>query len=118
MAFQYVAMIDTALFVLQNLADSEEVQSLCIEIRPTSSHVACDASSIKAEEESDAEEEKSPVPITFRRIKAEPEVSCVTVSTLNGFHKYGYFFFLEHVIYHEPKKVRKAVSLSGKIERM
>jgi hypothetical protein len=39
---------------------------------------------------SDAEEERYPVPISFRRIKAEPEVSCVTVSMLNGFHKYGY----------------------------
>jgi hypothetical protein len=67
---------------------------------------------------SDAEEERYPVPISFRRIKAEPEVSCVTVSMLNGFHKYRYFFFQEPVIYHERKKVRKAVSLSGKLERM
>jgi hypothetical protein len=43
---------------------------------------------IKAEKMSDTEEENSPVPTTFPGIKAEPEVSCVSVSVLEGFHKY------------------------------
>jgi hypothetical protein len=89
-----------SIFVLQNLADSEDVKSFCSEIHPASSRVACDASSIKTEEVSAAEEERCPVPITFRRIKAEPEVSCVTVSMLNGFHKYRYSSFEGHFIYH------------------
>jgi hypothetical protein len=90
MGCECVAMIDTALFVSQNLADSEEGQSLCSEIRPASSHDACHAKSIKAEEVCDAEEEKYPVPVTFERIKAEPEVSCVSVTMLSGFYKYRY----------------------------
>ncbi|XP_033610008.1 zinc finger protein 525-like isoform X1 [Cryptotermes secundus] len=61
----------------ENLADSVEARSLCSEIHPASSHDASQVNSVKAEEVSDAEEEKCPVPITFQRIKAEPE------STLN-----------------------------------
>jgi hypothetical protein len=68
-----------AFVVLQNLADLEKGQGLCSEICPASSHDAYEAVSIKAEESSDVEEEEYPVPITFPRIKAEPEVSCVSV---------------------------------------
>jgi hypothetical protein len=46
------------------------------------------AISIKTEEFSDAEVVEGPVPIAFPGIKAEPEVSCVSVSMLSGFHKY------------------------------
>jgi hypothetical protein len=34
---------------------------------------------IKVEEVSDPEEEQVPVPITFPKIKAEPEVNCMPV---------------------------------------
>jgi hypothetical protein len=42
---------------------------------------ACDANqamNIKEEEVSDVEVEEGPVPITFPKIKAEPEVSCMS----------------------------------------
>jgi hypothetical protein len=67
------------LVVLQNLADSEKIRGLCSEICPASSHDANQAIRIKAEVFSDAEEEENPIPITFLGIKAEPEVSCVSV---------------------------------------
>jgi hypothetical protein len=81
-----------ALVVLQNLTDSENVRGLCTEI--VSSHDAYQAIRIKAEALSDVEEEEDRVPTTFPLIKAEPEVSCVSVSTLGGFHKYRYSLFM------------------------
>jgi hypothetical protein len=45
------------------------------------------AVSIKTEEFSDAEVVERPLPITFLGIKDEPEVRCVSVSMLSGFHK-------------------------------
>jgi hypothetical protein len=72
-------MIDKDMMVLQNHSHSEmEVLEPCDETHPTS----CDAShgiNIKAEEVSDAEEEAGPVPISFRKIKAEPEVRCMSL---------------------------------------
>jgi hypothetical protein len=68
-----------AFVVLQNLADLEKGQGLCSEICPASSHDAYEAISIKAEVFSDAEGEEYPVPIKFPGIKAEPEVSCISV---------------------------------------
>jgi hypothetical protein len=41
------------------------------------SHDANQAMNVKAEAASHAEEEEDPVPITFKKMKAEPEVSCV-----------------------------------------
>ena len=41
------------------------------------SHDATQAMNIKAEKVSDSQEEVDPVPITFQKIKAEPEVSCM-----------------------------------------
>jgi hypothetical protein len=67
------------LIVLQNLADLEEIRGRCSEICPESSHVAYQAISIKAEVFSDAEEEEYPLPLTFPKIKTEPEVSCGSV---------------------------------------
>jgi hypothetical protein len=67
---------------LQNPKDSENILGLHSEIYPFSSHDAYPAISIKTEELSGAEEEEGPVPITFPGIKAEPEVSCVSVSML------------------------------------
>jgi hypothetical protein len=86
-------MTDEAFLDLQNPADLERiyVQGLCTEIFSSSSHDAYQAISIKAEVPSDAEEEEDPLAITFQGgIKAEPEVSCVSVSLLGGFHKYRY----------------------------
>jgi hypothetical protein len=66
-------------FVLQNLADLEKGQGLCSEMCPASSCDGYQAVAIKAEVFSNAEEEEYPVRITFPRIKAEPEVSCVSI---------------------------------------
>jgi hypothetical protein len=68
-----------AFIVLQNLVDLEKVQGLCGEMCPASSHDVYQAISVKSEVFSDAEEEKYPVLISFPGIKAEPEVSCVSV---------------------------------------
>jgi hypothetical protein len=79
-------MIDTEFLVLQNLTDSEREQNLCSEILPSASQGAHQATSIKAELLSDAEAEEDPLAITFAGgIKAEPEVSCVSMSLLGQF---------------------------------
>jgi hypothetical protein len=54
------------------------------------SHDAHPAISIKAEVPSDTEAEEEPDPLTFVGIKAEPEVSCVSMPVLGRFHKYRY----------------------------
>jgi hypothetical protein len=56
--------------VLQNRADLEEVRGRYSEM------CRDEAVSIKCEVFSDAEEGEYPVPRTFPKIKAEPEVSC------------------------------------------
>jgi hypothetical protein len=74
---------------LQNYTDLEEVvPGLCCEMHPTSD-AANQTMNIKAEEVSDVEENTEPV--TFRKIKAEPEVSCmsVCVSLLRRYHTYA-----------------------------
>jgi hypothetical protein len=83
------------LAVLQNLDDSENVRSLCSETCPASSHDAYQAINIKAEVLSDVEEEEDPLAVTSPGIKAEPEVSCVSVTMLGGFHKYRHSLFYE-----------------------
>jgi hypothetical protein len=55
------------------------VQGLCTEVCPASSHDICQSLSIKAEVLSGEEEEEDPLAISFPEIKAEPEVSYVTV---------------------------------------
>jgi hypothetical protein len=87
------------LVVLQNLTDSENVGGRCTGICPTSSHDAYQAINIKAKVLSDAEAEEDPLALTSPGIKAEPEVSCVSVSMLGGFHKYKYPSFYKHSIY-------------------
>jgi hypothetical protein len=67
-----------AFVVLQNVADLKKVRDLCSEMCPASSCDAYQAVTIKAEVFSDAEEEY-PAQITFPGIKAEPEVSCVSI---------------------------------------
>jgi hypothetical protein len=67
-----------------------KVRALHSEVCPASSRDAYPAVSIKAEVFSDAEEEEYPVPLTFVGIKAEPEVSYVSMPMLGRFHKYRY----------------------------
>jgi hypothetical protein len=71
------------------------VHGLCTEVCPESSHDICQAFSIKAEVLSGEEEEEDPLTIPFPEIKAEPEVSCVTLYMLGVFHKYRYSVFLQ-----------------------
>jgi hypothetical protein len=81
------ALVDVALVVLQNLTDSEKERSLCNEMSPAASQDAHQAISVKAEVLSDAESEDDSLAITFPGgIKAEPEVSCFSVSMLGRFH--------------------------------
>jgi hypothetical protein len=75
------AMIDKAVMVLQNCTNLEKfVPGACGEAYQAY-HDANQAMNIKAEEVSDAEEEEEvgPVPITCQEIKAEPEVSCMSL---------------------------------------
>lgn len=75
------------MIVLQNLTDSENERSLCSKMSPAASQDAYQAISVKAEGPSDAEPEEGPEAITFPGgVKAEPEVSCSSVSMLGRFH--------------------------------
>jgi hypothetical protein len=58
-----------------------EVPGPCGERNPISGD-ASQAIIMKAEEVSDAEEKEGPVPISFPKIKAEPEVRCMSVCPL------------------------------------
>jgi hypothetical protein len=82
-------MTDAAFLDSQNRADFEwvRVRGLSGETCPTSSQDAYQKISVKAEVPSDAVAEEDPLAITSPEIKAEPEVSCVSVSLLGGFHK-------------------------------
>jgi hypothetical protein len=87
---------DVALFILQNHTDLEEPQGACSEICPALHDTSSDIS-IKAEVLSDTEEEY-PTPITFMGIKAEPEVSCVSVSMLWEFTNKGFFILRTFIL--------------------
>jgi hypothetical protein len=62
---------------LQNYTNSEKVFVGSYGETYPASHDANQAMNIKAEEDSDAEEEVDPLQIAVQEIKAEPEVSCV-----------------------------------------
>jgi hypothetical protein len=82
-------MADRGIVVLQNCIDLEKhVPGPCSETYPASSCDANQAMNIKVEEISDIEaEEEDPLPMTFIGIKAEHEVSCLSVCPLFGkFH--------------------------------
>jgi hypothetical protein len=67
-------MIDIDVMVLQNQTNSAmELWDPCGERNPASGN-ASQAINIKVEKVSDAEEEEGPVPISFPKLKAEPEV--------------------------------------------
>jgi hypothetical protein len=55
-----------------------ELQDPCGE-RSTSSGDASQAVNIKVDEVSGSEEEEGPVPISFPKIKTEPEVRCMSL---------------------------------------
>jgi hypothetical protein len=72
-------MIFKDILVLQNCTNLEkEVLGPCNETYPTSND-ANQAKNIKDEEVSYAEEEEDPVPKPVLKIKAEAEVSCMTL---------------------------------------
>jgi hypothetical protein len=72
-------MIAKNVIFLQNCKNTVmELRDPCDEPNPTSSD-ASQAINIKIEEISNAEEEVGPVPISFPKIKAEPEVRCMSL---------------------------------------
>jgi hypothetical protein len=72
-------MINKDMMVLQNYTDlGNAVPGPCAETC-TTSHDATQAMNIKSEEVSDADEEGDPLQITLPKIKAEPEVSCMSL---------------------------------------
>lgn len=81
-------MTDAIFLDLQNPLDLESVQvlALCGEMCHAAFQDAYQAVSVKTEVSS----EKDPLALTFPGIKTEPEVSCVPLSMLGGFHKYKY----------------------------
>jgi hypothetical protein len=71
--------------VSQNRLDSQkEVPCLHSEACPSSSHDGVQAVNIKVEEVSDVEDVEDPIPMTFVEIKAEHEVSCMSLCPLLG----------------------------------
>jgi hypothetical protein len=67
------------MMVLQNYTDSgNAVPGPCAETCITS-HDATQTMNIKAEVVSDAEEKEDPLQITVPKMKAEPEVSCMSL---------------------------------------
>jgi hypothetical protein len=81
---------DNGMVVLQNCADLEKnVRGPCSETCPISSHDSNHVINIKVEEISGIEEEKVPVPVTCQAIKAEHEVSFISICPLlSRFHRY------------------------------
>jgi hypothetical protein len=83
-------MINKDMMVLQTYIDlGNAVPGPCAETC-TTSHDATQAMNIKSEEVSDADEEEDPLQITLPEMKAEPEVSCMSVCPLLGrYQKYA-----------------------------
>jgi hypothetical protein len=134
--YRCIAMTDVALFVSQDVADLETMQGPGSDVC-SAPNDGCYAISIKTEDVSDLEEEEEEekeekeeeeeeeeeekeeededeedlAPIPFLGIKAEPEVSWVSVSRLSGQPSFD-----NHVTYREPRKVWKGESLSRGLE--
>jgi hypothetical protein len=75
-------MIDKDMMVLQNYTNSESVLVGPYGETYPASHDANQALNVKAEAVSDAEEGEDPVRKTIQEIKAESEVSCMSISTV------------------------------------
>jgi hypothetical protein len=79
------AMIDKGMVVLQNCLDSQkDVVASQSEACGSSSHSGAHAVNIKVEDFSDIEDREVPVPMTVVGIKAEHEVSCMSLCPLLG----------------------------------
>jgi hypothetical protein len=77
-----LAMTDNSMMVLQGSLDSQkDVPRSHSEVCP-SSHAGDQAINIKVEEFSDTEDSKDPVPITVIGLRAEHEVSCMSLFTI------------------------------------
>jgi hypothetical protein len=75
-----VCNVNVALIVLQNLTGPEKERNLCREISSAFSRDEHEAISVKTEVLTAATAEEDPLAITFPAgIKAEPEVSCVSM---------------------------------------
>jgi hypothetical protein len=72
-------MIDKGMMVLQSYTNSENILMGPYGETYPACHDANQAMNVKAEEVSDVEEEVHPLPIAIQEIKAEPEVSCVSL---------------------------------------
>jgi hypothetical protein len=70
------------MMVLQDYTNSEDVLVGPYGETYPACYDADQAFNIKAEEVSDAEEEEDVLPKTIQEIKAEPEVSCMCISTI------------------------------------
>jgi hypothetical protein len=76
--------------VLQNSTNSENVLVGQYGEMYSASHDANQATDVKTEEVSDAQEGADPVQITFQEIKTEPEVSlCFCMPTVRQNHRYA-----------------------------
>jgi hypothetical protein len=75
-------VIDKDMMVLQNYTNSEDVLVGPYGETYPACYDANQAFSTKAEEVLDAQEEEDPVSKTIQEIKAEPEVSCMCMSTI------------------------------------
>jgi hypothetical protein len=72
-------LIDEDIVALQNCTNLEKVVLGPCGGAYQTCHDASQAMKMKAEKMSDAEEEEVPVPIAFPKIKAEPEVSSMSL---------------------------------------
>jgi hypothetical protein len=79
------AMTDDGMMVLQKCLDIKKyLPGSHSEGCASSSHSGAQAGNIKVEEFSDIEDRKDPVPMTVVGIKAEHEVSCMSLCPLLG----------------------------------
>jgi hypothetical protein len=72
-------MIDKGMMVLQRYSNSEKVLVGPYGKTYPACHDGDQPMNIKAEEVSDAAEEDDPLPVVIQEIKAEPEVSCISL---------------------------------------
>jgi hypothetical protein len=74
-----VVVIDKGMLALQDYMDLEKGVPVQYGETSLTSRDSNHAMNIKVEEDSDVKVDDDPVPITFPKIKAEPEVSCMHI---------------------------------------
>jgi hypothetical protein len=80
-----IATTDNVVVVLQNCVDLQKDEpGLHSEASPSSSEDGDQAVNIKVEDSSDIEDRENPMPMTVVGIKAEHEVSCMSLCPLLG----------------------------------